>query len=191
VEDKVLIAKTSIKDEDFVFENTPVKIVVNRSCPEIELVGLKIENFKEGKEYEVKFWVADELEKAGIARLREEELLDAAKLHKIHWKERVQSVKQFSPLLEDFYPRLRRYLSRLKGDAVKNPEKMKEYDRASRLSRDIVNCRLKKIVSLASAPAQTNQFLKNLTREERVVYERLHTIISEWRTKILKGETES
>ncbi len=112
------------------------------------------------------------------------------KLHKIHWKERVQSVKQFSPLLEDFYPRLRRYLSRLKEDAVKNPEKMKERDRASRLSRDIVNCRLKKIVSLASAPAQTNQFLKNLTREERAIYERLHTIISEWRTKILKVEAE-
>ncbi len=186
----MLIESKSIKDEDFVFENTPVKIVVNRNCPEIELVGLKTEAFQEGKEYEVKFWVADELEKAGIARLREEELLDAVKLHKIHWKERVQSVKQFSPLLEDFYPRLRRYLSRLKEDAVKNPEKMKERDRASRLSRDIVNCRLKKIVSLASAPAQTNQFLKNLTREERAIYERLHTIISEWRTKILKVEAE-
>jgi len=88
-----------------VFENTPVRIIVNRKCPEIELAGLKTGPFQEGKEYEVRFWIAEELEKAGIAHLREEEMLDAMKLHKIHWKERVQSVKQISSLPEDFYPR--------------------------------------------------------------------------------------
>lgn len=182
----MLSAKASIKDEDFVFENTPVRIIVNRKCPEIELAGLKIGPFHEGKEYEVRFWIAEELEKAGIARLREEEMLDAMKLHKIHWKERVQSVKQISSLQEDFYPRLRRYLSSLREDAVKKPEKMKEYERASGLSRDIVDCRLKKIISLSSASAQTEQFLKSMTREERAIYERLHEIISSWRNKILK-----
>jgi len=181
-----LSAKVSIKDEDFVFENTPVRIIVNRKCPEIELAGLKIGPLQEGKEYEVRFWIAEELEKAGIAHLREEELLDAMKLHKIHWKERVQSVKQISSLQEDFYPRLRRYLSKLREDAVKKPEKMKEYERASGLSRDIVDCRLKKIISLASASAQTEQFLKSMTREERAIYERLYEIISIWRSRILK-----
>ncbi len=180
-------AKTSIKDEDFVFENTPVRIIVNRKCPEIELAGLKIGPFQEGKEYEVRFWIAEELEKAGIARLREEEMLDAMKLHKIHWKERVQSVRQISSLPEDFYPRLRRYLSSLRKDAVKKPEKMKEYERVSGLSRDIVDCRLKKIISLASTSAQTEQFLKSMTREERAIYKRLHPIISSWRKEILKS----
>ena len=179
-------AKASIKDEDFVFENTPVRIIVNRNCPEIELAGLRVGPFQEGKEYEVRFWIAEELEKAGIARLREEEMLDAMKLHKIHWKERVQSVKQISSLPEDFYPRLRRYLSSLRENAVKKPEKMKEYERVSGLSRDIIGCRLKKIISLASTSAQTEQFLKSMTREERAIYERLHTIISSWRNKILK-----
>jgi len=186
------LAKTlsSIKDADFMFENTPVKIIVNRNCPEIELAGLKVGPFEEGREYEVRFWIAQELEKTGIARLREEELLDAVKLYKMHWKERVQSVKQISSLPEDFYPKLRRYLAGLKGEAAKNPEKMKEHEKVTRLSHDIVNCRLKKIVSLASAPAQTDQILKNLTKEERVIYERLSAIISEWRSTILKvGET--
>jgi DNA replication initiation complex subunit (GINS family) len=63
---------------------------------------------------------------------------------------------------------------------------MSGYEKARRLSRDIINLRLKKIVSLASSPAQTNQILGNLTREERVVYESLYGIISEWRAKILK-----
>jgi len=176
----------SIRDADFVFENTPVKIIVNRACPEIELAGLKVGPFQEGKEYEVRFWIARELENAGIARLREEELLNLVKLNKIHWKERVQSAQQISSLFEDFYPRLRRYLADLKREAVKKPEKMRDYDKARSLSRDIINLRLKKIVSLASAPAQTNQVLNNLTREERVIYKSLYKTISEWRTEILK-----
>lgn len=179
-----------IKDEDFVFENTPVKIVANRNCPEIELVGLKVGPLEEGKEYEFKFWIAHELIKAGIARFREEELLSAVKLHKMHWKERVQSAIQISSLPEDFYPRLRRYLNSLKVEAMNNPAKMKEYEKASMLSRDIVNCRLKKIVSLASTSMQTTQILKNLTREERIIHERLSSIIGDWRSKILKVGTE-
>ena len=187
----LLEGSSFIKDEDFVYENTPVKIVASRNCPEIELVGLKVGPFEEGKEYEVRFWMAHELEKAGIARFREEELLNAVKLYKMHWKERVQSVRQISSLSEGFYPRLRRYLASLKREAVNNPEKMKEYEKVSRLSRDIINCRLKKIVSLASTFAQTNQILKNLTREERIIYERLSSIISDWRSKILKVGGES
>ena len=178
----------SIKDVDFEFENTPVKIIARRNCPEIELAGLKVGPLEEGKEYELMYWVARELEKAGIARLHEKELLDAVKLYKIHWKERVQSAKQIASLSEDFYPRLRRYLTALKREVIRKPEKMKEYEKAVRLSRDIINCRLKKIISLASAPKQTNQILNNLTREERTIYEQLNAMISSWRGKILEGE---
>jgi len=181
----------SIKDIDFMFENKPVKIVINRNCPEIQLVGVKVGPFEEGKEYEVKHWVAKELEHKGIARVREEELLDAVKLHKISWKESIQQARQVSPLEEDFYPRLRRYLAGLKRKAVSNSEKLKEYDKARRLSRDIVNCRLRKIVSLASSPAQTNQTLNNLAREERELYKQLYAIIDEWKLKILKVRKES
>jgi len=189
----MLLAKSlaSVKDADFMFENTPVRIIVSRNCPEIELAGLKVGPFEEGKEYEVRFWIAFELERAGIARFKEEELLDAVKLYKMHWKERVQSVKEISSLSENFYPKLRRYLAGLKREAVNNPEKMKEYEKVTRLSHDIIHCRLRKIVSLASAPAQTDQILKNLTREERIIYERLSSIISEWRSIILKLGDES
>jgi hypothetical protein len=185
------ISSMSIKDVDFMFENKPVKIIINRNYPEIQLVGVKVGPFDEGKECEVKYWVAKELERAGIARIQEEELLDAVKLHKISWKENIQQARQVSPLEEDFYPRLRRYLANLKRKAVSNPEKMREYEKASRLSSDIVNCRLRKIVSLASSPAQTNQTLNNLALEERVLYERLYAIINEWKPKILKVMKES
>ncbi len=180
-----------IKDVDFMFENTPVKVVANRNCPEIGLAGLNAGPFEEGKEYEIKFWVGRELEAAGIARFREEETLDAVKLHKAHWKERVQAAMQLSSLPEDFYPKLRRFLADSRRAAMHNPEKVKEHEKAASISQDILNCRLKKIVSLASAPAQTDQTLQSLAREERVLYERLYTIVSEWKSQILKAEDES
>lgn len=173
---------------DFSFENSRLKIVANRNCPEIKLAGLKVGPFEEGNEYEVQYWIARELVKSGIARFREEEMLDAAKLYKVQWKERVQTTRQISKLPEDFYPKLRRYLVELKQEITKKPEKIREYEKVRQVTQDIINSRLKKIVSLASAPAQTEQILKNFTREERFLYKEIYNLITEWRTQILKNK---
>ena len=173
---------------DFSFENSRLKIVANRNCQEIKLAGLNVGPFEEGNEYEVSYWIARELVKSGIARFRKEELLDAAKLYKIQWKERVQTTRQISKLPEDFYPKLRRYLVELKQEITKKPEKMREYEKVRQLTQDIINSRLKKIVSLASAPAQTEQILRNFATEERFLYEEIYKLISEWRTHILKNK---
>ncbi len=179
---------TKIGNLDFNFENSLVKVIANRNYPEIKLAGLSIGPFEEGNEYEVYYWVARELEKSGIAHLREDDRLDAAKLYKTQWKERVQTAGQISVLPEDFYPKLRRYIVELKREITKQPEKMLEYEKTKQLACDIVNSRLKKIVSLASAPAQTEHILKNFTDEERFIYEQLYKLISEWRTQILECE---
>jgi len=176
----------SIEDLDFMFENSMVRVIANRNSPEIKIADLKVGPFEEGNEYELRFWIARELERARVVRFRQEELLDMQQLHKIHWKERVQSISQVAMLPEGFYPKLRRYLARLRENALKNPDKMREYVKANQLARDIINNRVKKIVSLASIPTPTNQFLKSLTVEERAFYEQLHAIISGWREKILK-----
>ena len=173
-----------MRDVDFIFENTPVRVVADRDHPELKLAGLKVGPFEEGKEYEVRLWIARELERAGIARIRKERL-DTTTLYKVHWRERVQPVRQLSSLPEDFYPKLRRYLSTLKEEATTSSEKMKEYERVVHLFHDIVNCRLRKIISLASVPAPSSQLLENLTREERHLYDRLREIISGWRSAVL------
>jgi len=178
----------SIKKLDFCFENSLVKVIANRNCPEIKLAGLSFGPFEEGNEYEICFWIAEELEKAGVAKFREEERLDATKLYKIQWTERVQTSGQISKLPENFYPKLRRYLARLKEESAKSPEKLREYEKSKHLTQDVVNARLKKIVSLASAPPQTEQVLKNFANEERALYERLRKLICEWRIQILEYE---
>ena len=179
----------SIKDADFVYENMPVKIVANRNSPKIDLPGTKVGPFKEGQEYEVKLWIAQELKKAGIARIRMDEPLDLMMLNKIHWKERVQASQKVTSVPEDFYPKLRRYLEELNEEAIKKPEKRSDYEKAVNLSDDITRMRLKKIVSLASSSkTQTSQILRSLTKEEKSIYTYLHTIISEWRNEILKTQ---
>ena len=177
-----------IKNLDFRFENSLAKIIADRNYPEIKLAGLSVGPFEEGNEYEVYYWIAQEFAESGIAHFREDDCLDATKLYKIQWKERVQIAGQISELPEDFYPKLRRYLANIKEEITRQPEKVQEYEKARYLAWDIVNSRLKKIVALSSGPTQTNQVLKKFTGEERLIYEQLGKIITEWRTQILEYE---
>jgi hypothetical protein len=179
-----------IKNLDFRFENSLVRIVADRNYPEIKSAGLSVGPFEEGNEYEVYHWIAQELAEFGIAHFREEDCLDATKLYKIQWKERVQVAGQISELPEDFYPKLRRYLANIKEEIAKQPEKVREYEKATHLSWDIVNSRLKKIIALSAGPTQTDQVLKKFTREERLIYEQLGKIITKWKAQILEYEEE-
>jgi hypothetical protein len=178
--------QSAIRKLDFHFENSPRRIVANRNCPEINLVGLSIGPLEEGNDYEIHYWVAAELEKSGIAHFREDEKLSMNRLNKIQWTERVQTVGQMSKLPDEFYPKLRRLISELENEPNKGSEKIVELEKTRHLARDIVNSRLRKIISIASAPAQTEQILKNLTGEERFLYGRLYRFINEWRTQILE-----
>ena len=185
-------AKKAIEDADFVFENSVVKVVANRNNPAIELPGMTIGPFTEGKEYEVRFWVAKELKNAGIARIRLDEPIDLKTLNKIHWKERMQTSQKVMSLPENFYPKLRRFLEELSTQAIKKLEKRNEYEKAHNLSEDITRMRLKKIVSLASSGRgdQTGPILRNLSKEEKYVYNCLHKVLSEWKEEILKTQGE-
>ena len=179
-----------IENLDFCFENLLVRVTADRNYPEIQLAGLSAGPFEEGNEYEVYYWIAQELVAAGIVHFREDDLLNATALYKIQWKERVQIAGQISELAEDFYPKLRRYLADIKAEIAKNPEKAQEYEKAKHLAWDIVNSRLKKIIALSSGPAQTGQLQKKFTCEERFIYEQVCKIISEWKAQILDFEGE-
>jgi hypothetical protein len=179
-----------IEKMDFCFENLLVRVTADRNYPEIRLAGLSVGPFEEGNEYEVYYWLAQELAASGIAHFREDDGLDATKLYKIQWKERVQIAGQISELTEDFYPKLRRYLASIRAEIAKNPEKAQEYEKAKHLAWDIVNSRLKKIIALSSGPAQSGQIQKKFTCEERFIYEQLGKIINAWKAQILDFEGE-
>jgi hypothetical protein len=178
-----------IKDLDFRFENSLVKVVANRNYPETKLAGLTIGPFEEGNECEIYYWVAEKLAEAGIMHFREDSRFGATELYKVQWKERVQVAGQISELPEDFYPKLRRYLNDTKKEATQL-EKMQEYEKSKQLSCDIVNSRLRKIIALSSGPTQTEQITKRMATEERLIYEQLGKLITNWRTRILQCEAQ-
>jgi hypothetical protein len=107
-----------------------VKVIANRNYPEMKLAGLNVGPFQEGNEYDVYYWIGTELAQAGIVHFREEDNIDATKLYKVQWKERVQVAGQISELPEDFYPKLRLYLGQLRSDFAKQPQKIQEYEKA-------------------------------------------------------------
>ncbi len=181
---------TKISTLDFSYENSLVKIVANRNCPEIKLSGLTVGPFDEGNEYEAYFWVAKELASSGMVHFREDDILDATKLFKVQWKEGVQIPGQISELPDDFYPKLRRYLAALKEEISRQPERINEYEKTKHLAKDIVNSRLKKIVSLSTAPTQSEQVTKKLSNEEKILYGQLVKLISQWKSNILENEGE-
>jgi hypothetical protein len=186
------LAANKICTLDFCYENSMAKIVANRNCPEIKLAGLTVGPFDEGNEYEIYFWVAKELAKAAMVHFREDDMLDSTKLNRAQWKELCSIPGQISELPDDFYPKLRRYLGELKDQATQTQqsEKFQEYDRGKHVARDLVNSRLKKIVSLASGPGQSEQVLNKLTKEEKIVFVQLVKIISEWKARILENGAE-
>lgn len=179
----------TLKDLDFDFKNTSTKIIIVENLKSLQIGSMTIGPLKEGEEVELKNWIASELIKKGYARYHDEYSVNSISLNKIHWREtRLQTGRRISSLPEYFYPRLRRYLHSLEEKAISDASFAIEYDRAVKLAHDIVNCRLKKIVSLAAAPSQTENILRTLAREERILYNTLHSKISKWNTDIFTVE---
>jgi hypothetical protein len=175
----------SIDDVDFDFENLPAKIVASQNIQDLKVADVDVGPIEEGQELDTRYWIASQLVSAGLANFRDDGSMNFSVLYKIQWKEtKLQMGRRISSLPEFFYPRLRRYLSQLKEKASADAMRVSEYNNALRLSHDVVNCRLKKIVSLSASSAQTEDILQNLSKEERILYERLHAIVSSWRSKI-------
>lgn len=179
---------SSVEEIDFDFKNTPVKIVVIRDSPEL-IVGEKdIGPFKSGQEVEIPYWIAEELVRSGVAKFGDEDRLGLPALSKVHWRETIPTSRQIPQLPEKFYSTLRRFLLELEADTRSDQTKFKDLEKAVGLSKDIVNCRARKIVSLAAAPLQTESVVQNLTSEERALYMRLSDIINDWKKRILSLE---
>lgn len=174
-----------IEKLDFCFENSLVSVIADKNYPEIKLAGLSVGPFEEGNDYEMYYWIAQELERERIVHFNGDALLKMTSLYKIQWKERVQIAGQISELNEDFYPKLRRHLAEIKAETGKYPEKAQEYEKTKHLAWDIVNSRLKKIIALSSGPVQIGQIQKKLTCEEQFIYQQLGRIIKEWKSQIL------
>jgi hypothetical protein len=175
----------SVDDIDFDFENTPIRVVLTREIPDTTPRLAKLASAKVGQEIEVPYWTARELVLFGFARFREEDVLTYNSLSKIHWRETIPASRQIPALQSNFYCVLRRHLSSLQELSRQDQVKLRELERTESLVRDIVNCRIRKIVSLAASPTPSEELMQGLTNEERALYSILNGTIGEWKSRLL------
>ncbi len=181
----------SIEDVETFFENSPTKIVITREAPELSSWRVKLGQVKPGQEIELPYWAATELARAGIGKFKDDDPASLANLSKIHWRETIPGSKQIPSLSATFYCLLRRSLRGLWEESRKDPSRLKDYEKALSLSTDIVNCRVKKVVSLAAGETPPEQMLQGLTLEEQALYRSLNRIIDGWRSKVLTAQVNA
>jgi hypothetical protein len=183
-------AVMSVEDVDFDFENSAIRIVVTREIPEIPRMP-KLTSARVGQEVEVPYWTAHELVQLGYARFRDEDVLTYNSLSKIHWKETIPASRQIPSLPGNFYCLLRRHLAELRKQSRQDQIKLRELERTETLVRDIVNVRIRKIVSLAASPTPSGEMIQGLAYEERGLYSILNRTIDEWKTKLIEQKVKA
>ena len=172
---------------DINFTNYPVKVIFVRDFPEITLARKKIGPFKEGSETELIYWIAEKLVDLGFVKFKEEEF-NLSVLSKVHWRETLPGSRQLSKLDKNFYCQLRKFLKKLSKEKSKEAKKIREYEKALILSKDLVDCRVRKIVSFAAASVTPKELLEKFSIEEEQLYEKVRNIIFEWKKDVLGDE---
>jgi hypothetical protein len=175
----------SVEDVDFDFENSQTRVILTREVPDTSPKMAKLSSARVGQEIEIPYWTAKELVRLGYARFREENVLNYNSLSKIHWRETIPASRQLPALQANFYCLLRRHVAELKELSRQDQVKLRELERSESLVRDIVNCRIRKIVSLAASPTPSEELMQGLTYEERILYSILNKTIEEWKSKLL------
>ena len=175
---------TSVEDIDFDFENSPIRVVVTRELPEMPRMP-KLTS-RVGQEIEVPYWTARELVQLGYARFRDEDVVTFNSLSKIHWRETIPDSRRIPSLQSNFYCLLRRHLNELRKQSKQDQVKLRELEKTETLVRDIVSCRVRKIVALAASPTPSEEILQGLTLEEKSLYTVLNRTIEEWKAKLIE-----
>ena len=69
--------------------------------------------------------------------------------------------------------------------------KLKDYEKAISLSKDIINCRLRKIASLAASQVASGEMIQGMAKEEKMLYTSMSQMIADWNERLLGAETLS
>jgi len=168
------------------FENRRVRLKAQTSIPKLSIAGLELKPLEEGDRFEAPRWIAEALVESRVALLEEVEVeFGLVELQKVRLLEGMQQQRRPAELPENFYPKLRRLVRRLRSEASRNAEKMVEFNKAYQWASDLAALRLNKIMNMALARGEAGESLKNLTEEELALYRRLHQTIEEWRSQVI------
>lgn len=185
-------ASDSIRVAQFLYEEEQAKVVFLKPLPSFKIGGHQFETSSEGTEIRMPLWVARLLESEGILKIQQEEgeQLNCSELTKLSWKEERNEALAILP--PNFYPKLRDLLASLNDGMKKNPTHatLSEQRQAFMKAKDLINCRLQKILHLSFERNPSKQILDSLQPEERSLFGVLRLEVESWRDRILSEKAE-
>jgi hypothetical protein len=165
----------------FRFENSSVRVTVIRDYPKIQIGSRTLGPFVEGREMNLKLWEAAELVQQGIVRYKEEARFNVSDLYKQSWSE--ANKPQLQQIEPNFYQKLRMYYN---DPSVEDTEKKK----VESMVTDLISQRLSKILKIALKGGIRSEMVKNMTEEEKWLYDKVNSLIRGWENglRIFKKE---
>nr|MDO8079705.1 hypothetical protein [Candidatus Freyarchaeota archaeon] len=165
----------------FRFENSPVRVTVIKDYPKIQIGNRNLGPFVEGREMSLKLWEAAELVQQGIVRYKEETKFNVSELYKQSWSE--ANKPQLQQIEPNFYQKLRMCY---KDPSVEDSEK----EKVEGMVTDLMSQRLSKILKIALRGGSRSEMVKNMTEEEKWLYDRVNNLIRRWESglRIFKKE---
>ncbi len=169
-----------------IYDTSPVKVIVKKAVSPIEIGGMKLDLDVEGIEIQIPRWAAIKLAELGIVEAKLADEISLKDLLGVLWKEsREINLTEIDP---NFYYKLKRKLRNLREESMRNPapeilDKLRRFENAA---RDVISCRIQKIVQAALSESLPQEFLEVMTFEERALLNEISRLINEWRRHILE-----
>ena len=174
-------ARLRLVEYDYLME--PVRVIALKDIGPLPLPQGMV-NVRRGDELEVPRWQARELERMGLAEIRDRGL-DIDSVNMYHYREkRGRAANQLQGLPRDFYLAVRDLVERLDTMIRESPSTMLLRDRevVEKNLMDLAETRLAKILRLASSGGE--EFKERMTPEESITYDTIRSVVEAFRAYV-------
>lgn len=174
-----------IKDCEVNYLLAPVKVIIKRSLPDIEIGSVSLFQVNEGDIIEIPRWIADIIVKMNFAEFYGENFDN--ELFRALSKERMQISTNLSTLNSDFLQKLRRQLISKKFTNDTDLNSKINYEKFLSSAYDLITIRTSKLLHLGGLSSLSADFEKKITHEEKMLFKLIHSLVENWKKFILSG----
>jgi hypothetical protein len=176
---KVITQLFERREREFLL--SPVRVTMHSSLEDLEIGDVKL-NAKEGETLELPRWVAEELALLNLGEIQEEAF--ETEIFKALTREKMMGPSQLSPLQPNFYLKMRRRLTEVKGGTETGRFRREDYERLKANCYDLIGRRLSKLLSVSSS-ANLETLGDKVTSEEKVFFSSTRSFSDEWKKSLL------
>ncbi len=174
------------------FESSNVKVIVVNDITGLRMPNGEVINASRGEEIEIPRWLANYLESKGLVRRKWGEL-GLEDLMKIHYREaNRKSLRELSSLPKNFYWLAKEYIEHIDSLIKENPTPtlLREKERMLTFLREIIDKRLKAILTIAVGREDVSTYTTKLSPEELMLFHEVRELIQEWKKTLTGGYIE-